>query len=86
MENVKNFEEFINEGSAEPDIAPVKTPVKTPTKTPQKTPNKRPQKPSPFRKDEPSELPGPKASLKDVVTRVKKVSDMGLMNTMKNKY
>jgi hypothetical protein len=77
MKYIKEFKEFVNESET---ATPVKTPVKTPTKTPS------PNRPSPIRRDRPSVDPKPKATIDDVVNRVKDVMDDELVEIIKNKY
>jgi hypothetical protein len=83
MKYIKEFKEFleklmkVNESETE---TPVKTPVKTPTKTPS------PNRPSPIRRDRPAIDPKPKATIDDVVNRVKDVMDDELIEIIKNKY
>jgi len=73
MKYLKEFNEYFSETEA-----PVKTPVKTPTKTP--------PRPSPIRRDKPSVTPRPKATIEDVLKRVKSVSNNELIKIIKNKY
>ena len=74
MKYLKEYNEF---------FAGTETPVKTPTKTPTKNPTKRP---SPIRRDRPTVLPKPKASVEDVVNRIKGIADPEIIKIIKNKY
>lgn len=72
MKYLKEFNEFFSGTEA-----PVKTPVKTPSPT---------KRPSPIRRDKPTVTPKPKATIDDVMKRVKKEMDKNLIKTIKNKY
>jgi len=63
MSKIKSFDEFLKEGVelAEPAVKPRTKPTTTPTK--------QPGKPSPYRKDKPSVVPGPKATAESVAEK-----------------
>ena len=84
MGKIKSFEDFIKEGAetAEPAVKPRTRPTTTPT------PTKQPNKPSPYRKDKPSVVPGPKASAEDVANKFLKLTkgNKEIQSLLKNKY
>lgn len=63
MGKIKSFDEFLKEGA---DVA---QPTTKPTTRPTTKPTTKPGKPSPYRKDKPSVVPGPKASAEDVAEK-----------------
>lgn len=70
MGKIKSFKDFINE---EAEVAqPTTKPRTAPTTTP--TPTKQPGKPSPYRRDKPSVVPAPKATVKDVADKFLKLT------------
>lgn len=74
MKYLKEFNEFFSGGTTE---APVKTPTKTPNPT---------KRPSPIRRDKPTITPKPKASIDDVLKRIKQEMNKDLIKTIKKKY
>jgi len=82
MKHIKTFEKY----TAETKEAPTK-PVTKPTTKPNTRPATRPAgKPSPIRRDEPSVVPGPKATVEKVVDRVYKNMDSELKKIIIDKY
>ena len=63
MNMIKSFENFIKEGA---DLA---QPTTKPTVRPGTKPTTKPGRPSPFRKDKPSVVPGPKATAENVAEK-----------------
>ncbi len=82
MNRLRTFEDFVNEG------AEAAQPITRPTTKPKVTPTTRPSRPSPYRKDKPSTVPGPKASADDVANRFLKLTENNLeiKAILKKKY
>lgn len=77
---VKSYKDFLNENNAEPMVKPRVKPKTTPTT--------KPGRPNPFRKDKPSVIPKPKASIEDVVNKFLNITknNKEIQNLLKNKY
>lgn len=83
MGKIKTFEDFVNEAEvAQPAVRPTTKPRTTPA------PTKQPGKPSPYRKDKPSVVPGPKASAEDVADKFLNLTkdNTEVLSLLKNKY
>jgi hypothetical protein len=77
---VKSYKDFLNENTMEPDVKPITKPKTAPVT--------KPGRPNPFRKDKPSVIPKPKASVEDVVNKFLNMTkdNKEIKNLLKNKY
>jgi len=82
MGKIKSFQDFIKEGveTAEPVVKP--------TTKPGTSPVTRPGKPSPYRKDKPSVVPGPKATAEQIANKFLGLTknNKEIQSLLKNKY